>query len=120
MRDEGHDDRIEEEAMRSPQAVVNGTLNPDGTLVLDEKPDLPSGRVQVALTHVESPQPPKEDWFEVLERIDREREALGMVSRSKEEIDAEVQALRDELDARLAEIERIREEIRRSKEEPGC
>ena len=31
------------------EIVVEGTLKPDGTLELDQKPNLPPGRVQVVL-----------------------------------------------------------------------
>jgi hypothetical protein len=109
------------ESIMSPlQVIVKGTLKPDGTLELDERPDLPSGRVQVALTVEGQPSLVKKDWWSVLERVAKEREASGMVGRSKEEIDADVRTLRDELDARLDEIDRIREEIRRDKDGPDC
>ncbi len=29
------------------EAVVEGSLNPDGTLALDQRPDLPAGRVVI-------------------------------------------------------------------------
>jgi hypothetical protein len=31
------------------EAVIEGTIQPDGTLLLDEKPNLPAGRVTVVL-----------------------------------------------------------------------
>ena len=35
--------------MSLTEAVIEGTLKPDGTLELDEKPKLPPGRVKVVL-----------------------------------------------------------------------
>jgi hypothetical protein len=33
--------------MSLTETVIEGTIQPDGTLVLDEKPNLPAGHVQV-------------------------------------------------------------------------
>ncbi len=35
--------------MNNATVIVDGTLKPDGTLELDEKPSLPAGRVKVVL-----------------------------------------------------------------------
>lgn len=35
--------------MNNATVIVDGTLKPDGTLVLDEQPALPAGRVKVML-----------------------------------------------------------------------
>jgi hypothetical protein len=42
--------------MHNASVIVDGTLKPDGTLELDEKPALPAGRVKVVL-QPESAQP---------------------------------------------------------------
>lgn len=39
---------------------IQGTLQPDGKLILDERPPLPPGRVRVAIQAVVEP-PPKSD-----------------------------------------------------------
>jgi hypothetical protein len=106
--------------MIQPKVVVGGTLKPDGTLELDEKPTLPAGRVQVTLMREAPAEAPKEDVLTVLERIWKEREARGMKGRSKEEIDAEVSAMRREMDERQEEIERLQEEAGRSREDRAC
>jgi hypothetical protein len=41
--------------MNPAQATVRGTLQPDGTLRLDEPPDLPPGRVVVTLQALGEP-----------------------------------------------------------------
>ncbi len=51
------------------------------------------------------PAPPMEDTRAVLERIWRERQALGMVGRTRDEIDAGIAALRDELEGRVARVD---------------
>ncbi len=42
--------------------MVAGTLKPDGTLELDQKPTLPPGRVMVVLRQESEAAPPQEDW----------------------------------------------------------
>ena len=42
--------------MNNATVIVDGTLKPDGTLELDERPSLPAGRVKVVL-QAESVQP---------------------------------------------------------------
>jgi hypothetical protein len=89
------------------QITVKGTLKPDGSLELDERPNLPPGRVEVVL-RAEAEPATKEDVWTVLDRIAREREALGMHGRTREQIDADVAALRDELEDGLDRVERAR------------
>ena len=48
--------------------------------------------------------------MKVLEEIWAEREARGMVGRSKEEIDAEIDAMRNEDEKQMKEIEEIRQQ----------
>ena len=81
--------------MEMPQVEVQGVLQADGTLVLDERPNLPAGRVTVLVRPLE-PAPPKRDPWSALEEIWAERKALGLQPRTVEEIDAEINAMRDE------------------------
>ena len=106
--------------MNATHLVMSGTVRPDGTLELDGNTNLPPGRVRVTLTVVPESSEPKEDTWTVLERIWEERKALGMPSRTREEIDAEINALRDELEERMDEIEALHEEGRRARENCGC
>jgi hypothetical protein len=100
-------------------AEVRGTLQADGTLVLDEKPNLPAGRVSVMIQALE-PAGEKENPWTVLERIWAERRALGLQPRSAAEIDAEISILRDEWDEHQQALEQIQEEARRAREKPPC
>ncbi len=65
--------------MSLTETLIEGTIQSDGTLVLDERPNLPPGRVTVILrqTTESAPPPPQEDWWQYLQRIRAEREASG-------------------------------------------
>jgi hypothetical protein len=106
--------------MSATPLTIQGTVNPDGSLALDEKITLPPGRVQVTLAPLEKPLPPREDTWSVLERIWKENEALGLKPRSREEIDADINALRDELEEHANQVEALQEQAQRSTEKPGC
>jgi hypothetical protein len=94
--------------MHDNAIVIQGTLNPDGTLVLDEKLNLPAGRVRVTVQPIISL---KDDPFwQTLEKIWADQRARGHVPRTREEIDAEIQELRDEWEEHQQKIERLQEE----------
>lgn len=82
--------------------TIEGTVKPDGTLALDQPVELPPGPVRVT---VELLAPVKQDTWQALQRIWAESKALGLNSRSAEEIDAEINALRDESEDELGAIE---------------
>jgi hypothetical protein len=73
---------------------IQGTLRADGTLLLDQKPNLPPGLLRVTVQPVEG----AADVMEVLSRIRAEQAASGHVPRSREEIDADIAAMRQEDD----------------------
>ncbi len=104
--------------MSSTPVVIHGIVRPDGSLELDQPVALPPGEVEITVQPVAAlPQPKKKkDVLAVLERIWAEREALGLRGRTKEQIDADIQAMRDEWDERQAELERIRDQARSSPE----
>ncbi len=96
-----------ETTTKTKAVVVRGTLTPEGALVLEERPDLPPGPVQVTV-EIAQPAAGGEDLMEVLERIHREQRARGFVPRSREEIDADIEAMRREWGEHDAELDRIR------------
>jgi hypothetical protein len=101
--------------MATTPVEVQGTLQADGTLVLDEKPSLAPGRVRVTLQPVlDYTQTP---IWQVLEKIHAELRASGHVPRSKEEIDAEIAAARQEDEERMLAIERLQEESWRERQQ---
>jgi hypothetical protein len=81
--------------MALTEIVVKGTLKPDGTLQLDQKPNLPPGRVQVVLRRQSAPPSPTEDWWRYLQRARRELEAAGSHFMNDEELNAHLEWLRE-------------------------
>ncbi len=100
--------------------ILLGTVRPDGALELDDMVQLSPGRVQVTLQAVARTGPPREDTWAVLERIWKENEAMGRKPRTAEEIDADINELRDELEEHANAIEAIQEEAARAREKPAC
>jgi len=91
--------------VNATQVEVTGTLQPDGTLVLDQKPNLPPGRVRVVVQLAPEPGRPAINWLEHLQRIRAEREADGYPFMNEEEVAAYVDWLRED-DDRIAEAYR--------------
>lgn len=89
--------------MNAQQVVVHGQIRPDGTLHVEEKVDLPPGPVSVTVQPVSAAR--RRRTLQVLEEIWSERNARGLVGRSKADVDAEIDAMRDEDQERLREIE---------------
>jgi hypothetical protein len=96
---------------------IQGTLGQDGTLVLDQKPDLPPGRVKVIIEPV--PDLEQTEIWQFFERLWAQQRARGHVPRTKEEIDAELEAARQEDEERMQELERIHEECERHRQQQG-
>ena len=96
--------------MSVQEIVVAGTLKPDGTLELDQKPDLPPGRVTVVLRQESEAPPPQEDWWQYLQRIRAEREASGYPFMNEAEMSAHIEWLRegDQIDDLLRQADKDR------------
>lgn len=105
--------------MNPTEVVVQGTLNPDGTLQLDEKPNLPPGRVQVVLRHhiAKIPEPLGSAFFQMMEEIWAGQRARGHVPRSIEEVEAERRVLREEVDDEIDAAIRLQEECRHRRQQ---
>jgi hypothetical protein len=107
--------------MTTKAIEVQGTLREDGTLVLDDKPNLPPGRVRVTVEPV--PDLTQTDVWQVVERLWAGQRSRGHVPRTREQIDAEVEAAHQEDEERMQALERIHQESyqarqRRSPTEP--
>ena len=96
-------------------AMVTGRVRADGTLELDGAVPLEPGPVCVIVQRYRQVRSGG-DTRSVLERIRRRRQSAGIRARTKEEIDAQIDALRDESESELREVERIHEQIRELKE----
>jgi len=104
--------------MNETQVVMDGTLQPDGTLELDERPNLPPGRVRVTMQAATVRSPTRVGLMERMEAVWADQKARGDVARSREEIDSELNAMRDEAEEEMQAIERLHEESARRRE-PG-
>jgi ferredoxin-NADP reductase len=100
-------DRRKKPDMSLNSIVVQGTLKPDGTLELDEKPTLAPGRVHVMLQPVSVGVTPKGSLAETLEEIRRHQQTRGYLGRAPEEIaydDDQRRTVEDAYEQRMQEI----------------
>lgn len=84
---------------------VLGTVQPDGTLQLDQKLTLPPGRVKVRVESVEVPAAPTESLLDFVDRVRREMAARGSHFMNDEEVTAWIEELRSD-DDRIEEAYR--------------
>src|SRR5947209_7716108 len=97
------------------ETVIAGTLQPDGTLVLDEKPNLPPGRVQVVLRQEAEIVLPKDDPFwQRMQALWAIPKGSGDGGDGGARTLAEVHKLREEWEEHRQGIERLQEECQRA------
>ena len=94
--------------MSTSSLEVLGTVRGDGTLELDTKLKVRPGRVRVLVEPLETRPEPTEGLVEFGRRCRREMEAAGHRFRTKDEIGSEINALHNEWDERLDEIDLAR------------
>jgi hypothetical protein len=102
--------------MNTAAVVVEGEVQPDGTLHVTQKIDLPAGRVHVTVQPVNEPVEPERFW-KMMESIWAAQLASGRTPRTREEIDAEINALRDESEDEMRAVEQLQDECRRAREQ---
>jgi hypothetical protein len=90
-------------AMNVTTEVIEGTLKPDGTLELDEKPSLGPGRVKVALQPAQAGAPGP-GLAEVLDEIHRGQHARGFQGRSPDEIETGLREGEDDYEAKAQSL----------------
>src|ERR671914_87627 len=93
------------------QVIVEGTLNPDGTLVLDRKLSLPPGRVQVIVQPLPE-LPPDDPFWQRMRAIWDGQQARGHPPRSAEEVERDRRSVREEMEQENDEAIRLQEEGR--------
>ncbi len=98
----------------SVQITVQGTVKADGTLDLDDRVAMPEGRVLVTLRPIVPPAPDDPFW-QRMEQIWAGQRARGQVPRTKEEIDAEIESMRDEMEEEFQATEHLQEECGRAR-----
>jgi hypothetical protein len=96
--------------MSTQQVSLHGEIQPDGTLQIEEKINLPPGPVNVTVEAI--PTAARRRTMQVLEEIWAERKTRGIVGRGKEEIIAEINAMRAEDEERMSEIDSIHRQSR--------
>ena len=106
--------------MSEIETVIEGTIQADGSLVLDQKPNLPAGRVTVVLrreSEITRSQPVGEEFFRIMEEIRVRQKERGHVARSAEEVDAEHREARRQVDEEIEAAGRLQEESRRRRKQ---
>jgi hypothetical protein len=81
--------------MSLAETVMEGTVQSDGTLVLDEPTKMPAGRVTVILREQPQPRQQTEDWLQHLQRMRADREAAGYPFMDQEESTSYIECLRE-------------------------
>lgn len=99
----------EDEQMSANTVVLQGIVQPDGTLQLNGKVALPAGKVQVTVATV-PPLPIDHPFWQMMQGIWDARQQAGLQPRSVEAIEVERQRFRDEVDEEIAEAGRLQDE----------
>ena len=73
----------------STAVIVQATLKPDGTLELDQKPNLAPGRVQVVVQPLPAASSPSRGLVEVMDEIRQGQRSRGFQGRTLEQMQAE-------------------------------
>jgi hypothetical protein len=101
--------------MNTQSVVVEGRVQPDGTLEVTQKVDLPAGPVHVTVHALGEPVQPDRFW-RMMESIWADQRASGRPIRTREEMDAEIEAMRNEAEEEMQAVERLQDECRRARE----
>ena len=89
--------------MSASTVVLQGIVQPDGTLQLNGKVPLPAGKVQVTVEAVSLNHP----FWQMMQEIWDARQNAGLQPRSVEAIEAERQQFRDEVNEEIADAGRL-------------
>ena len=98
--------------MSLQEIVIGGTLKPDGTLELDQKPALAAGRVTVVLRQeAETAAPQQEDWWQFMQNVRKQMEEAGCRFMDEKEVQAHIEWLHEEdaIDVLLREGDKQRQ-----------
>jgi len=101
--------------MNAEPTTVLGTLKPNGALELDEKLNLPAGRVRVTVEPFAAPAATEDLFMARMETIWAGQKVRGHTPRSAEEVERERRALRDEFEEGILKSERIHQDAERAR-----
>ena len=103
--------------MSLTETVIEGTVQPDGTLILDEPTKLPAGRVTVVVRQKTEIELPSDDPFwQRMKAMWDAQDARGHVPRSVAEVEADRRQVREESEERQSRIEALQEECWQARE----
>jgi hypothetical protein len=105
--------------MNAEPTTVLGTLKPDGALELDEKLNLPAGRVRVTVEPFAAPAATEDPFMARMEAIWAGQKARGHTPRTAEEVETQRRALRDEFEEGVLNSEGIHQEADRVRRAAG-
>ena len=88
------------------EVVVHGMLTPEGRLEVEQPVSLPPGEVRVTIEAL-TPKS-RRNPMEVLQEIWAERKKFGMQGRTAQQVDADINAMRDEWEERQRELDSAR------------
>jgi hypothetical protein len=88
-------------AMSFHEVMIEGTLKPDGTLELDQKPSLSPGRVTVILQPAQAKTSGQGGLADVIDEIHKGQQARGFQGRSAKEIEEGLREGEDEYEKRM-------------------
>ena len=91
--------------MSPGEVVIEGTLKPDGTLELDEKPSLSPGRVKVILQPAPAGTASQRGLADVIDEIRQGQQARGVQGRSAEEIEAALNEGEEEYEKKMQSLQ---------------
>lgn len=103
--------------MNEMPLTVQGTIRPDGQLELDEPLPLAAGRAEVTIRPLQAP-PEADRFWKMMEGIWSDLRAGCRQPRTREQIDAEIKALREEAEEEMQAIERLHEACRAPDQPP--
>ncbi len=96
--------------MTAAAVIVEGRVQPDGRLEVAQKVELPAGPVQVTVRPVAEPVQPDRFW-RMMKSIWADLRRTGRPAPTRDEIDARINALRNEAEEESREIEGIQEAL---------
>lgn len=102
--------------MNPIQTMMEGTLKADGTVELDQKPNLPPGRVTIWMQPL-AVLPEGDPFFEMLKGIWATRAQAGLTPRTVDEVETQRRTMRDDSEQEILEATRLQEAAHRLKEQ---
>ncbi len=99
--------------MSQTAIVVQGIVTADGTLELTEKLNVPAGRVQVVIQPLQAVS--SEGFLQRMETMWAGQKTRGHIPRGVEEVEAQRQAFREEMEEEIQQAIRLQEECRKSR-----